>query len=223
MNGTINGSGNWCAGCHVQTDPDYNKMVANYTSVTVPPEITENVTYGANESNPVFFSHAGWSNYSDAYCLDCHGKYVTGSTMDEFMHDVSGGEGCANCHYDYDFMSTRNPERYVNESMYDASVHAILDCEDCHTKGHNNIGARKACEDCHVVQENPLTDTNRHNITADPLNNMVGGNSSVYITDCTVCHDSTTYATSTTNFNKDATYDCDWCHTYPDKNKEYFY
>lgn len=223
INGTINGSGNWCAGCHVQTDSDYNKMVANYTNVTVPPEITGNGTYGANSSNSAFFSHSGWSNYSDAYCLDCHGNYVTGSTMDEFMHDVSVGEGCSNCHYDYSFMSTRNPERYVNETMYAASVHAILDCEDCHTKGHNNIGARKACEDCHVVQADPKNDTNRHNITNDPLNNMVGGNSSVYITDCTVCHDSTIYNDSITNFNKDATYDCDWCHTYPDKNNEYFY
>ena len=109
------------------------------------------------------------------------------------------------------------PERYVNSTMFGASPHGALECEDCHTKGHNNIGARKACEDCHAVQSDPMNETDRHNITADPLNYTVGGVSVVTITDCTTCHDGGNYNEATSQYGYGKSNDCDYCHTYPDK------
>jgi hypothetical protein len=97
-----------------------------------------------------------------------------------------------------------------------------LRCEDCHTKGHNNIGARKACEDCHaVVQQTPIPDNERsdyrHNITADPRNYSISGVSVVNITDCTTCHDPQLYSNAITYYGLPPKTNCDYCHTYPDK------
>ncbi|MDF1533976.1 MAG: hypothetical protein P1P69_05675 [Methanosarcinaceae archaeon] len=221
--GAYSSSGRWCAGCHIDSDSDYGLMVINYTAVGVPPEITGNATYGANESNLFFFNHTG-INESDETCASCHGGLLSGNTTTELVHSIDEGYGgCTNCHYDYTFMSTRTADAYVNSTMFNESVHVSLDCINCHTKGHYNIGARKSCEDCHVVQSDPVNDTNRHNITSTPSLYQVGGVSVVTITDCTICHESGIYASSTSNFNKDAAVDCDYCHTYPDKNKESFY
>ncbi|MBU4222083.1 MAG: hypothetical protein KKA10_10780, partial [Euryarchaeota archaeon] len=101
--------------------------------------------------------------------------------------------------------------KFVNQSMYNSSAHGSLACEDCHTKGHKNIGARKACEDCHAYQKDPINDRDRHNITGTPTQNVVNN------TDCTSCHDAGLYTNATSQYGYDKTYDCNYCHTYPDK------
>ena len=174
-------------------------------------------------------------------CWTCH---IDGNISINSFHNVSLNPGwdpeCTGCHYSYDYMSNKDSaiagyfngsgatNKYVNDTMFGDSVHATLSCTNCHTDSQRDEhpptkGKRKACEDCHVVQSDPVTDTNRHNITSTPSLYKINGTSVVEITDCTTCHDPTMYNNSVTNFNRDAVADCDYCHTYPDKNKENFY
>ena len=104
--------------------------------------------------------------------------------------------------------------------MYNTSLHGNLSCEKCHTKGHKNIGARKACEDCHAVQQSPITDKDRHNITATPSTYTYSGTVVVNITDCATCHNTTLYEKATDTYGYGKQKDCDYCHTYPDKYYE---
>jgi hypothetical protein len=67
------------------------------------------------------------------------------------------------------------------------------------------------------VQQDPVNQTNRHNITANPWNYTKDGISVVNITDCTSCHDAALYNNATSSYGYGKTYDCDYCHTYPDK------
>jgi len=113
--------------------------------------------------------------------------------------------------------NTPRPDRFVDPGMYNTSLHRSLTCENCHTKGHKNIGARRACEDCHVVQANPVSDKDRHNITETPGMNMYNGESVVNITDCAICHDSALLNNSRNTYGYGKSKDCDYCHTYPDK------
>ena len=174
-------------------------------------------------------------------CWTCH---IDGNISINSFHNVSLNPGwdpeCTGCHYSYDYMTNKDSaiagyfngsgatNKYVNETMFGDSVHVTLSCGNCHTDSERiehppTQGKRKSCESCHSVQSDGASETNRHNITSTPSSHLVNGTSVVEITDCTICHDSSIYANSTTNFNRYAAVDCDYCHTYPDKNREYFY
>ena len=225
VNSSIINTSNWCASCHWQS---YVSGVKTYTStasafissnLSVPPEIT-NGSYAPYDI-PGYYNHS-FSDFNDSTCKVCHGKSLAANArMDVFMHNVTV-PSCLDCHYSYEYMngsSVNRPEKFVNQSMYEASPHGSLRCEDCHTKGHNNIAARKACEDCHSVQQDPKNSTERHNITGDPLNYSIPGinGSVVNITDCVVCHDQTQYNNATSSYGlPPKTANCDYCHTYPD-------
>ncbi|MDO9097753.1 MAG: cytochrome c3 family protein [Candidatus Methanoperedens sp.] len=225
MNSSITNTSNWCAGCHYQgysnSGKDYINMTQTFTgaSKSVPPEIT-NLTSYAPYNVTGYYNHSLTPDYNDSTCKDCHGRFISSSAkIKDFMHNVSTGT-CKNCHFNYAYMnSVGKPDKYVNSTMFNSSPHGSLSCENCHTKGHNNIGARKACEDCHAVQQNPKTDRDRHNITAKPSLYMYNGTSVVNITDCTTCHDPTLYSKATEIYGKykSPAPDCDYCHTYPDK------
>lgn len=206
----------WCAGCHYADEHNYENMVNEFSasSLNIPPEIT-NGTYAPNVTG--FYEHV-CANWSDALCRECHGKFVTSYGVTELMHDVSDGS-CSNCHYDFTYMNnTRHaPTKYVNSTMFNASVHGPssgIGCVDCHTTSNHPYPEHywKWCECCHAVQSNPVDDTDRHNITSDVQNNMVDGVSVLGIIDCKTCHNATSYESAKTNFAL-----CRWCHTYPDK------
>ncbi|VVB86086.1 Cytochrome c7 c [uncultured archaeon] len=136
--------------------------------------------------------------------------------MTALAHNITWGT-CTACHYSFEaFNKTIRPDRYVNSTMFSASPHGSLECQNCHTRGHKNVGARKACEDCHAIQQNQ-SERDRHDITSDPYNYKVNGTSVVNITDCTICHDPTLYSNSVNTYGYNKTYDCNYCHTYPDK------
>ncbi|MCX9014958.1 MAG: cytochrome c3 family protein, partial [Candidatus Methanoperedens sp.] len=223
INSSITSNSNWCAGCHYQGYSNSGKDYTNTTQtfetagLTVPPEITNHTNYAPDEITG-YYNHSLTPDYNDTTCEACHGANIqTGVKMYEFVHNVSTGT-CKNCHFDYYYMKGRSaPEKYVNSTMFGASPHGTLECEDCHTKGHNNIGARKACEDCHAVQANPITDKDRHNITRDPRNYTVGVVSVVDIIDCTTCHDAVNFNKATSQYGYGKSNDCNYCHTYPDK------
>jgi hypothetical protein len=224
VNSSITNSSNWCTGCHYQGysngGKNYNDMTSTFISanLSVPPEIT-NGTYAVNTMSD-FYYHNLTPDYSDSTCKTCHSIGLNNGTMDAFLHNITARD-CSGCHFSFNVMnSSGSPTasaRYINSDMFNESAHGNISCRNCHTGGHNNIGARKACEDCHAVWDinNPRE---RHNITGDPYSYKVGGVSVVYITDCTICHDRNLYnnATATYGFNKPV--DCNYCHTYPDKN-----
>ncbi len=204
-----------CSDCHYRGDLNYSQMNSSFISagLPIPPEITNGTSWNGRSSG--YYNHT-LSDYVDVNCKTCHG--YASANMSDFLHNVSKGGDCKGCHFDYAFMnSSAKPERYINSTMFNNSPHVNLKCEDCHTKGHNNIGARKACEDCHAYQSDPKNQTDRHNITGDPLNYKIGAVSVVNITDCTICHDAALYANATSTYGSTKTRNCDYCHTYPDK------
>jgi len=223
VNSSVNDS-YWCAGCHYQGyqsgTKTYNDMVSafNASGLPIPPEIT-NGTYAPNVTR--FYEHV-CANWSDALCRECHGKFVTSHNVTELMHDVSDGS-CGNCHYDFEYMNNTKhaPTKYVNSTMFNASVHGPssgIGCVDCHTTSNHPYPEYywKWCECCHAVQSNPVDDTDRHNITPDVRNNMVDGVSVLGIIDCKMCHNATSYENAKENAKTDFV-PCRWCHTYPDK------
>ncbi len=135
-------------------------------------------------------------------------------------------EDCISCHVEGTLSG-------INTTAFGQGIHVNInttdgvdvvsnnDCWMCHYQ--KNMDNVLSCINCHVVQSNPVTDTNRHNITSTPSLYKINGTSVVEITDCTICHDSTVYSNSIANFNRDAVADCDYCHTYPDKNRKSFY
>ena len=220
-------SGAWCSSCHYKNyssgAKNYSDMTQVFTSanLSVPPEIT-NGSYAINIYNRSNYYNHSLTDYSDSVCRLCHGVNLSSTvTISELMHNVSIVNTCTVCHYSFEAMNnTTRPDRYVDFSMYNTSLHRQLSCADCHTQGHRNMGARKACEDCHAVQANPVDDKDRHNITATPSTYFVGGNNVVGITDCTICHNGTLYNRSISTYGYWKPKDCDYCHTYPDKYYE---
>ncbi|MCZ7406029.1 MAG: cytochrome c3 family protein [Candidatus Methanoperedens sp.] len=223
MNSSITSNGNWCAGCHYQGYSNSEKFNINMTqaftgvNLSVPPEITNSSTYSPYNLSG-YYNHSLKPDYNDTTCKGCHGKSLSTGTISEFMHNINTGL-CTSCHFSYDYMngSVNKPDKYVNSTMFFASPHGSLACEDCHTRGHNDIGARKACEDCHAYQSDPKNETDRHNITSSPSTYNYNGINVVNITDCTVCHDSSYYNNATATYGYNKTIDCNYCHTYPDK------
>ncbi len=214
VNSSITSASNWCAGCHYRGyssgGKSYSDMTSAFTTANlpVPPEITNGTYASYNFSR--YYNHS-LTNYTDAACKPCHGINLTSGKITAFVHNITWGS-CTDCHYSFSAMNiTTRPDRYVNSTMFNASPHGGVACSNCHTKGHKNIGARKACEDCHAYQQAPLTDRNRHNITGAP------GSGVVTNTDCTSCHDATLYNNAINNYGYNKTRDCDYCHTYPDK------
>ncbi len=227
VNSSIANTSNWCASCHEQGyisgGKTYTLTAAVFISANlpVPPEITNGI-YAPNL--PGYYNHSLTPDYSDSTCKVCHGRSLPGNVkMDEFIHNITS-PSCKDCHYSFEYMngsSVNKPEKFVNQSMYEASPHGSLRCEDCHTRGHNNIAARKSCEDCHAVQQDPKNSTERHDITANPWNYSIPGisGSIVNITDCTLCHDSNLYNNATSSYGlPPKPRNCDYCHTYPDMN-----
>jgi parallel beta-helix repeat protein len=170
------------------------------------------------------FDHAGYPNYtanithatktSGCIVSKCHGRGR--------IHDLSlkiptldWSEECKSCHFELD-----DSAAYVNETMFDASVHGGLNCTMCHI---NNTQIDhpiedytwKWCECCHSYQADPINESDRHNVTTTPSTYSVGGTNVLDITDCTTCHNATAYNAAVGYY--DPTYNCRYCHVYPDK------
>jgi hypothetical protein len=158
-----------------------------------------------------------WGN--NTQCLECHNIY--NQTAGRYHGHNATTESCTACHYNYTAMNDYGkPSVYVNEIMYTESVHGTnpgTNCTECHTQYHPPPESTwKWCECCHSHQSDPLNETDRHNVTADPANYSVKGVNVLTITECTECHNATAYDNSKANFNASAARDCRWCHSYPD-------
>ncbi|MBW6470943.1 MAG: carboxypeptidase regulatory-like domain-containing protein, partial [Methanosarcinaceae archaeon] len=129
---------------------------------------------------------------------------------------------CTDCHYSFNYMNDYGrPDFYVNQTLSNESVHEALDCKNCHTDTTVHPPPKsgwKWCEDCHASQQDNQTNKKRHNIVNNPWDNLYNGISTVYVTSCTECHDSTLYYNSKNIYGKQNGIDCDYCHSFPDNN-----
>lgn len=181
-------------------------------------------------SDAVLRSAWGGASYKDSShfsattndsCWQCH--TIAKSEPTDFHSDELIIPPCKDCHFSPTEMDSYGAlEYYVNSVMYNSSVHGSLECENCHTKGHQSRDGLKSCESCHVVQSDYINDKDRHNVIKNP-NRTVGGEQVITTENCALCHDSALLATASNNFNVTASNDCNYCHTYPDKNRETFY
>ncbi|TFH47150.1 MAG: hypothetical protein E4G94_00810, partial [ANME-2 cluster archaeon] len=202
----------------------------NYTPLSSLRNYTNSTQYCIfchdNEST-IFYEFIDKKTNHGSNCSVCHG---TGRIHDELsdgytpsLPSTPGGNisGCLGCHADAN--STISKIYLLNMTMFNDSVHYLRDgfnCLNCHISDDDHPSKEykwKWCEDCHVVQNDPINDTDRHNVTNDPFNYTIGGVSVVNITDCTVCHDSTAYNASVEAYD---TNKCRYCHEYADKGNK---
>jgi len=152
-----------------------------------------------------------WGN--NTQCLECHNIY--NQTAGRYHGHNASTESCVGCHYNDTAMDDYGtPDMYVNETMYRESVHGSSpgdDCTECHTDYHPPPEYTwKWCDCCHVVQSNPVEDTDRHNVTGSPT--------TLDVTDCTECHNQTSYEGSVSRYGSASSErNCRWCHTFPDQ------
>ncbi len=149
VNSTV-GATSWCASCHWEGYASgintYNDMVNTFREdgLLIPPEITGNATFGANQSNPVYFNHSNVDK-NDITCLGCHGTLTASIT--EFIHDVrigtSGGADCAACHDTGGFAP-----KTINFSAFKEGVHKNLNSNATNITQLTDTTS-KACWACH--------------------------------------------------------------------------
>jgi hypothetical protein len=188
-------------------------------------------TINSSDSSSRMF---GATNLSD--CYFCH---VENTQVPNFFHDQElTVRWCDDCHFNFTLMndSFSEPEKWVNETMFNSSVHgnaSIIFCQNCHTmtEGHSPPESRwRWCEDCHVVipqysNGSPKKDVmQRHNMTFRPQFNLINVSgvmtSVVNITDCTICHNATMYNQARSIFNRTSGKNCRFCHSFPDLNPD---
>ena len=169
------------------------------------------------------FEYAGSPNYTANIT---HATKTSGCIVPEChnigrMHDLNltiptlnWSEECKSCH-----IGLEDSDAYVNETMFDASVHWDVNCTMCHVNTQTNHPIEdytwKWCECCHSYQADPINESDRHNVTTTPSTYSVGGKNVLDIGDCTTCHNATAYNAAVGYYN--STYNCRYCHVYPDK------
>ncbi|MCX9025575.1 MAG: S-layer protein domain-containing protein [Candidatus Methanoperedens sp.] len=189
VNSTISANTSWCALCHWQGYSNgtntYNDTVGTFNfpgePLLVPPEITGNATFGANQSNPSYFNHSS-INKDDSSCKNCHGSLTSSVNITGFMHNVvaGGGANCINCH---DINGSGAPQdKRITASSMKQGVHANLNsnatnstsldplnkaCWACHGNGSEPAGhpltykTPKNCNnnDCHSISQSQYNET----------------------------------------------------------------
>ncbi|NOQ29006.1 MAG: hypothetical protein GQ566_02735, partial [Methanosarcinales archaeon] len=198
----------------------------NRTDIILAPNLSDCTWCHRNSTNEFIsiFEYAGYPNYTAniQHATKTSGCIVSKCHDTGRIHDLSlkiptlnWSEECKSCHFELD-----DSDAYVNETMFNASVHETVDCTECHVNTQMNHPIEeytwKWCECCHSYQSDPINDTDRHNVTADPANYSTKGVNVLTITECTECHNATAYSNAKANFNASSERECRWCHSYPD-------
>jgi len=198
----------------------------NRTDIIIDDDLSDCAWCHRNPTNEFIdiFLHAGYPNYtaniphatktSGCIVSKCHDR---GRIHDSSLKipTLNWSEACKSCHFELN-----DSDAYVNKTMFNASVHETVDCTKCHVNTQMNHPIEeytwKWCECCHSYQSDPLNESDRHNVTADPANYSVKGVNVLTITECAECHNATAYDNAKANFNASAEHECRWCHSYPD-------
>ncbi|MCL7412825.1 MAG: fibronectin type III domain-containing protein [ANME-2 cluster archaeon] len=169
---TVSGSfvsATWCAGCHYQNNSNYNSMVS--TMDPVPPEITNNASYGTYTTaidGTNYYDHTGIRGFNDPDCGGCHNNSAINST--QLMHGTvtgaAGGPDCIGCHQGSGIPGSAT----INRTLFNQTPHVNINdgngtnsrsCWLCHGNGsaqtrsdHSvnvNLSMVKSCTDvqCH--------------------------------------------------------------------------
>jgi parallel beta-helix repeat protein len=185
-----------CAWCHRNSTNEFIDIFL-YAG---PPNYTANIQHATKTSGCIV--------------SECHDR---GRIHDSSLKipTLNWSEACKSCHFELD-----DSDAYVNETMFNASVHETVDCTECHVNTQMNHPIEeytwKWCECCHSYQSDPINESDRHNVTADPANYSAKDVNVLTITECTECHNATSYENSKQNFNSSTEHECRWCHSYPD-------
>jgi hypothetical protein len=226
VNSTISSATSWCASCHWQGYSsganNYNDTVNTFNfpaeNLLVPPEITGNATYGANQSNPAYYPHNSLATKDDATCKSCHGSLTTSSNITGLMHNVAigvaGGANCTACH---DIGGSAGAGKLVNISaMNDTNaIHKNLNsnatslsnyppadfrCWACHGNGSEpgsghptNYKTPYRCPDCHVPVAGQNLNFTPNNTLLNVSNHYWNGTNitTSNVTSCYSCHNRT--------------------------------
>ena len=191
----VSGGYSDCIWCHRDSTNEFISIFENEDS----PNYTANITHATKTSGCIVSR--------------CHNKGRI-HDLNLTIPTLDWSEECKSCHIELD-----DSYAYVNETMFDASVHGDVECTMCHINTQMNHPVEdytwKWCECCHSYQADPINETDRHNVTTTPSTYSVGGTNVLDITDCTTCHNATAYNTAVGYY--DSTYNCRYCHVYPDK------
>ena len=198
----------------------------NRTDIILASDLSDCAWCHRNSTNEFIsiFEYAGPPNYTANIQ---HATKTSGCIVSEChdrgrIHDLrlkiptfEWADECGNCHFELN-----DSDAYVNETMFNASVHGDVNCTKCHVNEEMNHPIEeytwKWCECCHSYQSDPLNESDRHNVTADPANYSAKGVNVLTITECTECHNATAYDNAKANFNASSERECRWCHSYPD-------
>ncbi|VVB91037.1 Cytochrome c7 c [uncultured archaeon] len=220
VNSTLDGT-SWCASCHWQGYArganTYNDTVSTFTgdNLSVPPEITGNATYGANQSAPAYFNHSNITK-DDVTCKGCHGRLATGVSITGFMHNVAvgsaaGGPDCALCH-DINGIA---PKR-INFSAFKEGVHRNLNSAATNNTTLSEI-VDKACWACHGEGNEPAGHPSRYKTPRRCSNNDCHSLNQSFKAPMVYSHfeDAALNGNpdNTTNFNISTKAPCETCHS----------
>ncbi|RZN15551.1 MAG: hypothetical protein EF812_02110 [Methanosarcinales archaeon] len=180
------------------------------------------------------FECAGSQNYTEniphatrtesCTITECHN---TGRIHDQNLTipTISWEQDCGNCHFG--LADSAASKYYVNETMFNYGVHATVKCTECHIYTDQPVNWHpieeytwKWCECCHSYQSDLINESDRHNVTDNPLTYLVEETCVLEIANCTTCHNATAYENAKSNFNSSAEHECRWCHEYPDKGNK---
>ena len=220
-NDAIDGSSNWCSGCHYQAADNYF-VVGNWSKI--PPTIyynNVNLPNATDDASVLWFNHT-LSNYSDEFCKGCHGNLLSGSpTTREFAHNVNSANtsNCIGCHdallnivpsnRQLNISATNNSSESIHYNLNNAITDGDINqrCYACHGNGsvpstHPSISGTKLCDDCHVNNSNfsaPLV--YRHIPNASVPQQHSTSNVTTNYAQCWNCHNNSVNATGTMYVN----------------------
>jgi hypothetical protein len=209
-----------CYGCH---QADYNNATnpphkgfptdctqchntSSWTSATFNHNSTSFPLTGAHVTVPCASCHTN-NNYSGSLptaCYGCHQADFTGTTNPPH---VSSGfpTDCTQCHNTTSW--TTSTFNHNNTSFPLTGAHTTVPCASCHTNNNYGPNIPTTCVNCHQAD---------YNGTTNPAHVAAG-----FPTDCTICHSTTNWTTSTFNHSTTsfpltgfhATMQCVQCHT----------
>ena len=161
-----------CAGCH---EPDDKHRTAPSTCVACHQSDSphdESVETGCGDCHSpvgwedVTFDHADTGfeligNHATTGCLDCHADHSFVETpttcsschAEDDAHDGRSGQQCENCHQPTDWHDTSF--NHARDTSFDLlGKHALLVCDDCHSKDPFSDVMDANCIACHSEDDN---------------------------------------------------------------------
>lgn len=196
----------WCSNCHYNSTPQEGYLYNGTAYTPPPPEIT----------NPRFFNHSRLiiSDWSDAFCKNCHGRFLVKNTTSEFVHNVSvgpGGPDCAGCH-DKGGIAPK----LIDFQAFKEGVHRSLNSRAANSTSLSET-VDKACWACHGEGDEPAEHPARYKNPRRCGDNECHSLSQSFRAPMLYSHfkdaDLNSNPTNSLNYNVSTTVSCEACHS----------